>query len=151
MMEIVIDDGVVKSLSRCSVLLVDDDKFMHEMLTLFLQNTEYSLTSASSAKNAMRMILSNPPDIVITDAMMPGESGFSLIEKMKTYEISVDIPVILWTILEQADGSVMDATGKADILMHKPFYRGNILENLERARALIVTRVSEKEFTFSID
>ena len=41
------------------------------------------MVSATNAPDAMEMINSDPPDILITDAMMPGESGFSLIEKMK--------------------------------------------------------------------
>lgn len=74
----------------------------------------------------MNIIASDPPDIVITGAMMPGEGGFSLIEKMKANPGSANIPIILWTMLTEPNGSVMDATGKADILVNKPFYHSNI-------------------------
>jgi response regulator RpfG family c-di-GMP phosphodiesterase len=101
------------------VLLVDDDEFIHEMMKLYLANSEYSLSSATNAQDAIKLIDNEPPDILITDAMMPGESGFGLIEKMKARPACADIPVILWTILEDPDGSVMDASGKADILINK--------------------------------
>jgi len=123
-----------------TVLLVDDDEYMHEMMKLLLDKTEYALLSAKSAKDAFEIIDRDPPDILITDAMMPGESGFSLIERIKSRTEYAAIPVILWTILEQADGSVMDASGKADILINKPFYRCDMMESLERAKHMIKPR-----------
>jgi response regulator RpfG family c-di-GMP phosphodiesterase len=107
------------------------------MMRLFLGNTQYSLVSALNVQDAIRIIDSDPPDILITDAMMPGESGFSLIEKMKARPACVDIPVILWTIMERADGSVMDASGKADVLINKPFYLCDMMAALEKARGML--------------
>jgi DNA-binding response OmpR family regulator len=146
-METVIGDAVRSDVPQFRVLLVDDDEFMHEMLSLFLGRTEYSLISATSAEDAIKIIDGDPPDILITDAMMPGESGFSLIEKMKSRPDCADIPVILWTILEQADGSVMDASGKADILVHKPFYRCDMMESLEKAKRMIKPRSAASDVT----
>jgi len=122
---------------RLKLLLVDDDKFTHELLGLFLRDSDFELSSAFSAEEAMRIIIDSPPDILITDAMMPGEGGFSLIDRIKARPNTARIPILLWTMLTQPDGSVMDASGKADILMNKPLYRSNMLESLERARQLI--------------
>jgi len=116
-------------------------------LRLFLGKTEYSLLSAANAPEAMEMINSNPPDILITDAMMPGESGFSLIEKMKSSASTAEIPVILWTILETPNGSVMDASGKADILLNKPFYRCDIMDSLEKAKLMMRPRSITNDVT----
>lgn len=136
-MDIVLGEAVGRDLSQVKVLLVDDDEGMHEMMRLFLGKTGFSLASATNAPDAMEMINSDPPDILITDAMMPGESGFSLIEKMKSCACTAKIPVILWTILENPNGSVLDASGKADILINKPFYRCDILDSLEKAKLMI--------------
>jgi len=125
------------SARQTKVLLVDDDRFMHEMLDLILRRTEYSLVSAKNVDEAMKMIASEKPDIVITDAMMPGESGFSFIARMKNNPQTASIPIILWTILEEVNGSVMDASCRADISIQKPFYRSDILEGLEKAKRLI--------------
>jgi CheY-like chemotaxis protein len=133
------------------ILLVDDDEFIHEVMKLFLANTQYSLVSALNVQDAIKIIDSDRPDILITDAMMPGESGYSLIEWVKARPGCADIPVILWTIMERPDGSVMDATGKADISINKPFYRCDMMEGLERARQLIETRSVASAVTFQID
>ena len=139
-MEMLTGEAMGRDLTQVKVLLVDDDESTHEVLRLFLGKTEFSLLSAASAPEAMRMINSDPPDILITDAMMPGESGFSLIEKMKSSSCTAEIPVILWTILETPTGSVMDASGKADILLNKPFYRCDIMDSLEKAKLMMRPR-----------
>lgn len=140
LMKIVLDDVTQADARQLKVLLVDDDELIHEIMELFLGKTEFSLISALSAEDAMNIIVSDPPDIVITDAMMPGESGFSLIEKMKANPGSANIPIILWTMLTERNGSVMDASGKADILVNKPFYHSNISEGLAKAKRLIEDR-----------
>lgn len=120
------------------VLLVDDEETMHEMMGFALQDTDYSLVSVTNVDEAMKLISSSyPPDIVITDAMMPGDSGFSLITSIKSDRTTSNIPVILWTVLEQLNGAVMDSSGKADLTMSKPFDLTEILDTLTRARQLI--------------
>jgi|GEM_PF-3198888 len=139
-------DGETKTTSQAinqlKLLLADDD---HEIVGLFLRNTEFDLVSAFTADEALRMIVSDPPDIVITDAMMPGDSGFSLIDKIKARSASANIPILLWTMLTQPDGSVMDASGKADIVIGKPLYRSNMLENLDKAKQLIAHQIAIEE------
>jgi DNA-binding response OmpR family regulator len=124
------------------VLLVDDEATIHELLELALKSTEYSLVSALNVDEAMKEITSSyPPDIVITDAMMPGRSGFTLIASLKSNPSTSDIPVILWTILEDVNGAVMDSSGKADLTMTKPFNLPSLLANLAIAKRLIKTGV----------
>ena len=119
------------------VLLVDDDESVHRTIELFLANTEYLLTSARSVKEALALVASMHPDIVITDAMMPGESGFCLIEKLKSKPETANVPVILGTILQEWNGGVMDASRKADICINKPYYLKNIMPILEKAKGMI--------------
>ena len=119
------------------VLFVDDDDSMHQTLELFLANTEYRLISARSVKEALLLVASMNPDIIITDAMMPGESGFCLIEQLKSQPETVDIPIILWTILQEWDGGVMDSSRLADICINKPSYHRDIIASLEKAKTMI--------------
>ena len=129
---------------RYRVLLVDDDQHIHDMMELLVRQTEYLLSSATNAQDAIEMIDRDPPDILITDAMMPGESGFSLIERVKGSPGARTMPIILWTILEDPDGSVMDASKKADILVNKPFYLSDIMQALEQAKGMIRRSVTNE-------
>lgn len=123
-----------------SVMLIDDDPLVHEIMQLYLANTRFRLISASNAIAALEIMTARPPDIVITDAMMPEMSGYSLISKMKTDQQLAEIPVILWTILEEVNGSVMDSTQLADIRISKPFYTADIMGTLKRAVDLLEFR-----------
>ncbi|MCI0488192.1 MAG: response regulator [Blastocatellia bacterium] len=134
-MQIVSDNGAIQNQVR--VLLVDDDQSMHEMLDLSLDKTQYDVAHATDASEAMTVIAHQPPDIVITDAMMPGQSGFSLITSLKSDPRTSDIPVILWTVLEGMDGNVMDSSGQADLTMSKPFNLFDLEDKLNRAKRLI--------------
>ena len=131
------------------VLVVDDDRLVHELLRILLDERAFSMSSAKNVTEAMKSIAAETPDIIITDAMMPGESGFSLIEKVKAAPQTRDIPIILMTILEDPDGSVMDASGKADFSVNKPVYRSNIVACVEKARQLIEDRKTAKVMTAS--
>lgn len=127
------------------VMLVDDEEFNHEILELSITQENCSLVSAKNVEEALRILANEPPDIIITDAMMPGESGFSLIAKIRSNPTIANIPIVLWTMMEQADGSVMDATYKADFTVSKPFYHSTILETIEKAKVLAAQRLAPEK------
>jgi PleD family two-component response regulator len=122
------------------VLLVDDDLFVHKLLGSIISKEQYSLASATNVGEAMQYLMNEPPDVVITDAMMPGESGFSLITKIKANAETANIPIILMTILEDPNGLVMDATGQADFRVSKSPYLSDLTSTLELARQLVHSR-----------
>jgi len=129
------------------VLLVDDDPFIHEMVASMIDDGKYSVVSAMNAADALKIIAQETPDIIITDALMPGESGYSLIHKIKTNPTTAHIPVILITILEEPNGSVMDGSGMADFRVSKPLYLSDLTSVLEEANTLMEQR---REISFDI-
>ena len=139
--EVQVIPGTVK------ILLVDDDQMIHDTMALLLGNTEFSLVSAMNVKGAIDIVASDRPDIIITDAMMPGESGFSLIDKLKSRPETSRIPVILWTGLEDLSGGAKDSSRKADFTMSKPFYRSEIMATLERAKMSIISDKTNGDFS----
>ena len=133
------------------ILLVDDDTFVHEMVGSLIDEAEYSLVSATSVVDAMKIIMEQRPDVIITDAIMPGESGFSLINRLKSDPRTHDIPIILLTILEEPNGQVMDASGLADFRVSKPLYLSDFSSKLEQARQLVKDRSEIVEFRSEIE
>lgn len=128
---------------KVRVLLVDDDELIQQMATFFLADSRYLLIRARDVNAAMEVIRTQPPDIIITDAMMPGESGYSFIQKLKANPATVRIPIILWTSLEDMSGRPMDSTALAEFSMSKPFYRSDILQRLQEAEELVRRRKAE--------
>jgi CheY-like chemotaxis protein len=144
---------------RSTILIVDDENTVHAMVKHALKRAfpdgRYSVISALNGAEAVRMIATASPDIVITDAMMPGLSGFDLIREIKSRPETSDIPIILATSLESENGAVMDASGKADFCISKPFDLDEIAECVERAERLIehrhtVGRIAARPYRHSV-
>lgn len=144
---------------RSTILLVDDENAVHAMvrhaLSLAFPDGRYSVISALNGAEAVRVMATDSPDIVITDAMMPGLSGFDLIREIKSRPETSDIPIILVTSLESENGGVMDASGKADFCISKPFSLDEVAECVERAERLIqhrhtVSRIAARPYKHSV-
>jgi CheY-like chemotaxis protein len=144
---------------RSTILLVDDENAVHAMVRHALSRAfpdgRYSVISALNGTEAVKMIATALPDIVITDAMMPGLSGFDLIREIKSRPETSDIPIILVTSLESENGAVMDASGKADFCISKPFSLDEVAECVERAERLIqhrhtVSRIAARPYRHSV-
>ncbi len=65
------------------ILLLEDEQPIREMLRYSLEKKGYIVIEAESAKQAREILLTNRPDIIIVDWMMPGESGVEFIKQLK--------------------------------------------------------------------
>jgi CheY-like chemotaxis protein len=124
-------------LRALKILIVDDEESLRVFVTEALRGCGYELSSVTSGKQALELANKDNFDLIFCDAMVAGESGFSLITSMKSNPTISDIPVILWTVLEQLNGGVLDSSGKADIKMSKPFNLPNIMDSLTRAKQML--------------
>jgi len=71
------------SLERIQVLVVDDDPDTLHMLTVMLTECRANVETATSAGEAISMLQSYQPDVLISDIAMPDEDGFSLISRIR--------------------------------------------------------------------
>jgi CheY-like chemotaxis protein len=74
------------SLAGLRVLLVEDDEAMSDALTALLEHHGAAVTAAASARTALGLLAGAPPDIVVSDIGMPGESGYALIREIRARE-----------------------------------------------------------------
>lgn len=122
------------------ILVVDDDPFVHLIFRSLIDETKYSMVAATNVSDATRIIKNSRPDIIVTDVMMPGESGLSLVNKLKCDLRTSDIPIILMTILDESDSSVMYATGLVDFCVAKPLHLSDMKTVIEQASRLAEQR-----------
>ena len=116
------------------VLLVEDEQAIREMLRFALEKKEYVVLEAESAKHARTILLSNRPDIIIVDWMMPGESGIEFVKSLKKDEVLADIPTMMLTARVEEMDKVRGLESGADDYMTKPVA---IREFQARIKALI--------------
>src|SRR6195256_2618163 len=96
-----------------SILVVDDDENIRELLRLHLSAAGYDVHVARDAISAGYMVLRSPPDLIITDVNMPHMDGFEFIAALKSDKSLPRIPVIFLTTVEDGDlrGKELGAVG----------------------------------------
>lgn len=90
-------------LSGYTVMWVEDDQFLSEMISKKLQENGAELVFAGTGEEAMEKLEESKPDILLLDILLPGKSGFEVLEDMKNDEELKDIPVILFSNLGQQE------------------------------------------------
>jgi len=96
-----------------TILIVDDDQSIRELLSLHLSAAGYEVHVAADAISAGYMVLRSPPDLIISDIKMPHMDGFEFIAALKADPTLPKIPVIFLTSYDQGDdrGKELGAVG----------------------------------------
>ena len=81
-----------------TILVVEDDDTMRELLRLHLTTAGYAVRVAANGIEAGHAVLGVTPDLIITDVRMPHMTGFELVEALREDPAMRDIPVIFLTI-----------------------------------------------------
>lgn len=97
------------------ILIIDDDPYINKMVAECLKNNGYSVSSAFSGTEALMLLSSSKPDLVLLDLMLPGLSGEELLPKIK------DIPVIVVSARADTADKVGLLLGGASDYITKPF------------------------------
>ncbi len=104
-----------------TVLAVDDEKHIVRLVQINLQRGGYNVVTASDGKQALDMIETNPPDMVISDVMMPQMDGFELLKRLKQNPVTRELPIIMLTA-KAMDSDVYEGwRAGADVYLTKPF------------------------------
>ncbi len=96
-----------------SILIVDDDESIRDLLRLHLSSAGYEVHVAEDAIAAGYMLLLSPPDLIISDIIMPHMDGFEFIAAVRADKSLPMIPVIFLTTIEDGDlrGKELGAVG----------------------------------------
>lgn len=89
------------SLAGKKVLWVEDDSFLGDILAAKLTSEKCSLLYAKDGETALKFIETDTPDIVLLDLVLPGISGFDVLERIKKNDKTKNIPVIILSNLAQ--------------------------------------------------
>jgi CheY-like chemotaxis protein len=117
------DSNNVTAQTKCRatkprVLLAEDDNALRRYLQITLERAGYEVIPAADGLEAMKLVLTTPVDIVITDAMMPNLSGHEFCRFLRNNPKLSDIPVLLLSGLERKTASPEEA--QADAFLSKP-------------------------------
>ncbi|HLU25897.1 MAG TPA: response regulator, partial [Longimicrobiales bacterium] len=92
------------STRRLSILVVDDESALREVLSLRIADWGYDVHTAADAAEAERLIQERRPDVVLSDVVLPDVTGLELLRRLKRH--SPSLPVILITAHGTIDAAV---------------------------------------------
>lgn len=109
----------ISSDQKPHILVVDDDARLRQLLSRFLTENGFLVTTAVDAENACDILRYLAYDILILDVMMPGEDGMALTKRLKAEGVLT--PVLLLTALGEAEQRISGFESGADDYLAKPF------------------------------
>ena len=123
---------------RPLVLVVDDNADMRDYVTSLLAN-EYAVRTAPDGQAALELARTEPPDLVLTDVMMPRLDGFGLLAALQADPRTLHVPVVMLSARAGEGGVIEGLEAGADDYLIKPFsgreLRARVQANLELDRA----------------
>jgi len=123
------------STTRPRILVADDNADMRAYARRLL-NRDYDVALAADGAAALKAIQANPPDLVLTDIMMPRLDGFGLLRALRADPRTREIPVILLTARAGEEERIGGLETGADEYITKPFSARELLARVEAALKL---------------
>ena len=114
-----------------TVLIVDDEAAIREMIAVALQMAGYRCLEAENAQAAHAIVVDHQPDIILLDWMMPDVSGIELARRLKRETAYADIPIIMLTARSEEDNKIQGLEAGADDYITKPFSPRELIARLK--------------------
>lgn len=116
------------------IYIVEDDSNIREIETIALKNSGYQVQAFETAKEFYHKIEDRAPDLVLLDVMLPDESGYDIVKKIRKNPTTKKLPVIMVTAKTQEIDMIRGLDDGADDYIKKPF---SIMELISRIKALL--------------
>lgn len=106
-----------------ALLIVDDEADIADTLKAYLEYVGYQASVAYDGRDALAKVFEAPPDLIITDMMMPRMSGRELIHQLEANPLLQSIPIIVMSAQQQPDGYPF---------LRKPFHPDELVTEIRR-------------------
>jgi len=116
------------------ILIIEDDKFLRELITQKLLKEEFEVSEAVDGEEGIKKVKEEKPDLVLLDLILPGIDGFEVLFKMREDAVLSTIPVIILSNLGQREEVEKGLKlGAIDYLIKAHFTLGEIIEKIKNA------------------
>lgn len=130
------------------IYIVEDDESIREIETIALKNSNYIVSAFENAKEFYKKLGELVPDLILLDVMLPDESGYDIVRKLRKRPATQDIPIIMVTAKTTEMDMIKGLDGGADDYIKKPF---SIMELITRVKALLRRTAKEEPKLLKLD
>ncbi|MGP8338024.1 MAG: response regulator transcription factor [Methanosarcinaceae archaeon] len=106
---------------RLKILIVDDEPDIPELVKLMLSKEPFDFIEAYGGYEAIDLAISELPDIILLDVMMPDIDGYEVVQKLKESKVASDIPIIMVSAKSEVDDKIKGMELGIDDYISKPF------------------------------
>jgi len=110
------------------VVLIEDERNIIEAISFILAREGWEVKTHSNGHDALDVVRARRPDLVILDVMLPGKSGFDILQEIRHDAELAATPVLMLTARGQDKDREMAERAGADRYMTKPFSNAEVLE-----------------------
>jgi len=119
-----------------SIVYIEDDPEMIDLVTLILSRRGYNVKGAHGGRQGLDIVFQESPDLILLDLMMPDLDGWDVYQQIKAHETTRSTPVIVITAKSQAIDKVLGLhIAKVDDYICKPFRPQELLDSIDRVMA----------------
>jgi DNA-binding response OmpR family regulator len=123
------------------ILLVDDEETMRVLLADMLKKEGFEVEEAGDGEEGVRKALATPPDLVVSDIMMPNLDGWGMFQVMRILPSTMTTPFLFLTHIDEASVEVRAKKMGADDYVTKPFRLESLIEKIRQ----LASRVQERD------
>lgn len=130
------------------IYIVEDDESIREIESIALKNSNYIVSAFENAKEFYKKLDELVPDLILLDVMLPDESGYDIVRKLRKRPATQEIPIIMVTAKTTEMDMIKGLDGGADDYIKKPF---SIMELITRVKALLRRTAKDEPKLLKLD
>jgi DNA-binding response OmpR family regulator len=128
------------------LLVIDDDRKLNRLLRDYLGDFGFKVATAATPAEGMQKLRRQPPDLVILDVMLPGQTGFEVCKEIRQHSA---VPIIMLTARGEAMDRIVGLELGADDYMAKPFEPRELVARIQAVLRRMDGRVVTGELVFA--
>ncbi len=130
------------------ILIVEDEADIAELIAMNLKRAGYEVSTAHDGVSGQKIALSERPDLVVLDLMLPGKDGYGVLKEMRRDPRGVKIPVLLLTARAQTEDRIKGLEAGADDYLTKPFSPKELILRVQAILKRSEAQPGAVEFTY---
>ncbi len=131
-------------MSRATILVVDDEEDIRELVELNLTREGYKVLTCETGEQALVLTRSKTPDLIVLDLMLPGIDGLEVCRRIKADSVTQQLPVVMLTAKGEESDIVAGLELGADDYVTKPFGGKVLVARIRRLLRKALDRGDEK-------